>query len=678
VGPILVVAAVSGALSSTVSGAVSPRILGYPAAFFAAVQPTSALDMLTYLPCFTFDAGGGVRGFAVAGNVLVDGERPASKDDGLEDVLRRIPASSVLRIDVIFGGAPGIDMQGKTVLANIVTRHDIAGKVTINASTTHGLDNQAGGNILVQAERRSGDTSFEGSLRAAKYLDNGAGAGTWVRAGGTGAEMFQAHELSRGAEETYKATGAAETPALGGKLHLNASITIEPYQLHQDDTLVPAPGAEDDRSGVGQDSAEFGVRYERDLRPGVKLESFLLQRLGRQTNTDDFLSNPQTASLTGDDVSASFRLRKTTSETIARTNVTVPANRTLSIQVSGEGDYNTLQSNTRYVENGALTPLPAADVDVDELRGELLVNATWQAVPSLTAESGLRAEASRISSSGDITSGRSLFFPKPRLALTFSPRASDQFRIRVEREVGQLDFNDFTAQTAGLNTGTVHAGNPTLDPGEDWVAEGAWDRRFWRTADLTFTVRRYWLSNVVDRVGVASPSGVYDSPGNIGAGTKDEASVALSLPLDPLGVAHGLLTGEATLRESRVTDPTVHRVRSISGLHRSDWTLHFTQGMPRWRASWGCDLYGPWTQSYYRFDEIDADKLKMYVGLFADYKPRGDLTFRIEAINAFGQGIEHSRVVFDGPRNAAGVDFTDVHQLRVGHFLRLKLTKSFQ
>jgi len=52
--------------------------------------------------------------------------------------------------------------------------------------------------------------------------------------------------------------------------------------------------------------------------------------------------------------------------------------------------------------------------------------------------------------------------------------------LRFEREVGQLDFNAFTAQTAGLNTGTVHAGNPTLNPGEDWVAETAWDRHLFR------------------------------------------------------------------------------------------------------------------------------------------------------------------------------------------------------
>ena len=56
----------------------------------------------------------------------------------------------------------------------------------------------------------------------------------------------------------------------------------------------------------------------------------------------------------------------------------------------------------------------------------------------------------------------SFLFPKPRVLLTWSPESSDQLRLRVEREVGQLDFNNFAA-SGSLGTGT-HAGNPQPDP----------------------------------------------------------------------------------------------------------------------------------------------------------------------------------------------------------------------
>lgn len=161
-------------------------------------------------------------------------------------------------------------------------------------------------------------------------------------------------------------------------------------------------------------------------------------------NTDDFQSDPETAERTGDDVSANFDLKQTFGETIAKTNVTIQASRTLSVEVGGEGDFNWLKTNTIYFENGVLTPLPAADIYADEPRGEIFVTATWQAFANLSVEAGLRTEVSRIASSGEVVSGRSLVYPKPRLALAYSPDGSDQLRPRIEREVGQLDFNDVT------------------------------------------------------------------------------------------------------------------------------------------------------------------------------------------------------------------------------------------
>jgi len=103
--------------------AAADAVTSYPQSFFDSVKPNTALDMINALPGFTLDTGGGVRGFGgAAGNVLIDGERPATKNDALDQFLQRIPATSVARIDLIRGGAPGIDMQGKTVIANVVRK----------------------------------------------------------------------------------------------------------------------------------------------------------------------------------------------------------------------------------------------------------------------------------------------------------------------------------------------------------------------------------------------------------------------------------------------------------------------------------------------------------------------------------------------------------------------------
>src|SRR5262249_55956118 len=103
-----------------VSSAPEQGVTSYAASYFADARPNTAADMIDRLPGFTLSTGAQVRGYAgAAGNVVIDGERPATKQDDLQIVLRRIPAAQVDRIDVIRGGAPGIDMQGQTVLANV-------------------------------------------------------------------------------------------------------------------------------------------------------------------------------------------------------------------------------------------------------------------------------------------------------------------------------------------------------------------------------------------------------------------------------------------------------------------------------------------------------------------------------------------------------------------------------
>ena len=98
-------------------------VISYTPAEFAESRPNTALDMISRLPGFSFDGGDSVRGFAgAAGNVLIDGQRPTIKTDSLGDTLNRITIDQVERIDVIRGSVPGVDMQGQTVVANVIRK----------------------------------------------------------------------------------------------------------------------------------------------------------------------------------------------------------------------------------------------------------------------------------------------------------------------------------------------------------------------------------------------------------------------------------------------------------------------------------------------------------------------------------------------------------------------------
>src|SRR3954447_2797416 len=116
-----------GTSAAAQNAAASPagratRTTTYEAAFFAQYAPRSALDIAQRVPGFALDLGDqNVRGFAgAAGNVVLNGARPSSKSETLEQTLSRIPAQQVARVEVGPGDLYGADYAGKTQVLNII------------------------------------------------------------------------------------------------------------------------------------------------------------------------------------------------------------------------------------------------------------------------------------------------------------------------------------------------------------------------------------------------------------------------------------------------------------------------------------------------------------------------------------------------------------------------------
>ena len=73
------------------------------------------------------------RGFAgAAGNVVINGARPSSKSDTLQDTLHRIPASRVVRVEVGPGDLYGAEYSTKSQVLNVILSAEggIDGNVT--------------------------------------------------------------------------------------------------------------------------------------------------------------------------------------------------------------------------------------------------------------------------------------------------------------------------------------------------------------------------------------------------------------------------------------------------------------------------------------------------------------------------------------------------------------------
>lgn len=649
--------------------AAAVGVIAYPPAFFAEMGPSTALDMVQRLPGFSFDKGAVVRGLAGAsGNVLIDGEPPVSKNDTLEEILKRIPHGSVARIDVIRGGAPGVDMQGRTVIANVVRKQGAGARGAASFSTQPLYDGRVLNAFRAEGQWRWDGKLVELSMVNGKGPDDTLGDGPRVRYGPNGKPIIvsDVDADSQGLREWV--TGAFETPMARGRLRLNGAYmkTTSTSEIY-DRLSVPGPALEYEYITPDRLQAELGGRFVRTFG-ATSLEALAFQ----QWNNLDTKARFESAA-----VDRLFHSDKQVTETVGRVNLRRRISSDLALEAGVEGAFNALDSKTTLIVNGFKVVVPAADVRVEEARAEPYVVATWRPSTDLTIEGALRQEVSKITSTGDVNLEKSLSFTKPRLAVTWAPSPLNQWRGRLEREVSQLNFDDFVASSSVASTGVLIAGNPDLSPQQAWVIEGAYERRFWTSGAAVLTLRHYELTDVIDRAPIRVGLVVADGPANIGDGTKDEVAVSLSAPLDRLLLKRATIKGQATWRRSEVIDPTTGDAREISGLHSVDWELHFTQDLPALKANWGIDVLGGFRESYYRLTEIETRKLEAFATVYAEVKPRPDLILRVELQNVTGRDVQRIREVYLGPRDLGVLAYTDVRNLEWGRCLFVRLRKTF-
>ena len=522
----------------------------------------------------------------------------------------------------------------------------------------------------METSRRWDGRTLEGSFSGASFTDDGAGDGVRVRRDGAGNVIDSAVDKTEADGEDYTLAGSYETPALGGKLRVNGQADIQKY--FADDVVSPALNAPPDsslsreRDHQNQETLELGGDYTRDLFKGLKSETVLLETV----KGEDYLT---LFSAPGDD--ERFREQHTQTETVGRENLTWTASRRLVVEGGAEFAYNDQLSHTRYVVNALPQVVPGADVFVREYRGEAFAKATWTATRTLVAELGFRLEVSDIGSTGDVVLDKRLVYPKPRLQLTWSPTKADQFRLRLEQEVSQLDFGDFVAASS-LSTGQVLAGNVNLVPQQAKVAELAYERRFWGSGDVTLTFRHSQLTDVIDRAPIFSADGPYDAPANIGDGRKEELILDASVPLDRLWIKGGLLKANATLRDSEVMDPTTHTERPISGLRPYEGQINFTQDLPKLNMQWGGFVFLGFQQRYYRFNQVETDTFHPLFGVFVDWKVKPDLDLKAQ-VDHIGTEYNRRLTVVNGVRGVDPILYAEQRPLELGPYLTVRLRKSF-
>ncbi|MGZ8363434.1 MAG: TonB-dependent receptor plug domain-containing protein, partial [Caulobacteraceae bacterium] len=583
-------------------------VRSYPSVFFQEMQLDTAYEMVLRVPGFVFNGADNARGYSGSiGNVLVDGRPPASKTDALGDYLNRIPARSVERIDVINGGAPGIDMQGNSVVANIILKKQAQTVGLIQSTNNYGPNGRFDPSIRIEGSRREDNKITDASLVIYTFWIDPFGYGPNLTVNPDGDVLKYGQTDLRTFTQGVLFKLGRQTDVKGGELKLRFNSRINRNSSVTIDTFYPPAAEQITDYTLENIQGELSASYDHALGDKASYQLLALQTLRKTEAFTTFDS----ASL--DTTSFESRLY---GESIARAALQFrpAANLTLSAEVNGA--YNFLNGSSAYTENGVPIAIPSANVLVEEQRAEVAASAIWKPYTGWTLEAGARVEASMISQSGDVSSSEFFIYPKPRLVVSWAPTVSTLLKLRLEREVSQLNFDDFAA-SAALDGGGVNAGNAGIRPDRSWVWEARVEQQFWDKGALAVSYKHAEITDVIDLIPI---KGRFDAPGNIGDGASDSLSVNLNLPLDRFGVRNGLFKAATAWNWSAVTDPVTGEERRISSQAPVSGEISFRQDLPAWDAAYGFTAALGYSDVSYRLNEVRFYHYGTVINPYVEFK----------------------------------------------------------
>lgn len=655
--------------------AADPNIIPYEPAFFAQFRPVTALDMIGRIPGFQFDGGTTARGFAgTAGNVLIDGERPPTRSDALSTVLSRIPASQVLRIDIIRAGAGGIDMQGKSVVANVVRGPDggFTGSATTGLNFTDQGRLQPSVSLQIQRQRdeRSLDGSFRysaGSQETDSVRERRNPAGDLLLIGLEDGEV----DYSNG-----EATGVYEGPLAGGRIRANALINYNGNQYGSTDRLLFPGGLENSEADAARWRGEAGLRWTRSLPRGMNLELVGFQSI-TDNDSDGLYDTPSFTSLSLSD--------QLSGESIASAALKFAPLDTawgdVSLETGTEVALNWVDTTTAYTLNNSPLLLPGDDTRVEELRNESFITGRWSARSNLSIEANLRYELSRITATGTAGDAETtLDYLKPRLVATWTPRPRDTVTFKVEKTVEQLSFGAFTA-SAAFSTGIFGRGNPDIRPAQIWLSSARYEHLFGTQGSIVAEYVHEDFEDVLGAVVVLEipPGGTVPRPFNItrnvGGATRDKVTLSSRLPLERWGMEGGLLSGQIYHRWSHTRDPVTLVDRRLSGEQPVGWAVSLSQNLVAQRINWSVSASSGLETRGHAPSTLSNFRTNPTFSLGVSYRP--DARLSISGGLFISSDSESDFTLFNAPRNVGAPVYTETNRSPGSSQVYVSVRRSF-
>jgi outer membrane receptor for ferrienterochelin and colicins len=644
----------------------------YTLADFARYAPRNALEMLQQVPGFVIREAVQERGLGQAsGNVLLNGQRMSGKTNDVLAQLGKIPAATVVRIEVRDGATLGIPGLSGPV-ANVVAK---AGG--LSGSWAWRPDVRK---YFTDPQLTRGEVSISGAREKIEYtvgFDNaanhsGAGGGTTIFEPDGGVRELR-DETWTGESDRPRVTGTFGWNGTGGdEVTLNASYQ-RVYSDYVEDGFRSSPLLPERRREVRQSQRGYNREIGGDW--AIALGAGRLKLIG----LDRYVHNPLVTSVevtpVGGGATSGSRFARDAeeSERIARAEYEWKAAGVW--QLSGEYALNRLASVADLLVLGAYVPVPSpgASAVVEEDRYEIMGTYGRTLSPTLSTQVSLGGEYSRLEQVGGGGLTRTFKRPKGLISMAWQPSPGFDFNAKLQRRVGQLNFYDFIA-SVDLNDDQSFAGNPELVPPQTWELELEASRTLGAWGNTSLRVYTQRIDDIVDVVPIG-PDG--ESPGNIDRATRHGVEWTHTLLFDPMGWRGAKLDSRVQFERSRVRDPLTGEQRPISNNLEEFIELVLRHDVPDTNWAWGANASYEYYARDYRLTEVGRVwEGPIWGGVFVERKNLRGLTLRATLSNATGARSMWDRTVYVD-RRTGPVDYIEVRDRRIGPILSFSVSGTF-
>ena len=686
---LLFILLLNGALFSTSALAQEPTTsdstVTYPAEFFAQYEPFSVNDMLDRIPGISVargNSGGGDggpgsssganrRGLGLGGDqILINGRRTTGKENEGNSQLSRIPANQVQYIEIIRGTSGNLDVRGGSQVINIVlleaeSSSSIA--YEINADHLHDGELKPGGKV-----------SLTGQRGALDYLFSAESEPRWERRKG-----FENSYLVDGTpnDNVSRVTTTDSQPLvfsanLGYEFgvndiaHINAQYEDADAPFIGERTIfnfVNTPRKDIVQFDDNNNSSEFweiGGDYEHTFANSARWKTLFIVN----QKEDDNLRERFDIGATSRELDLFLTNFNRYQERIIRSSYSFAFAGSQNLEFGIERAQTILDSSLQLgllsgsgiasQVFGGLPEVNNANATVEEIRYESFIIHNLQINSRMSLESTLIVETSEISQSGDVNKNRDFDFIRPKVDYRFDITPSLQFRATVQKDVSQLSFNDFTANTnsADDDQNTI-AGNPELRQEQSWRYDLNLEYRFNDdNGVISSNIYYHDLEDVIDRVDVSTETTIQSANGNIGDGERYGLSLNGSLRLNVIDQPGILVTAGLNLESSSVADPFLGIDRRLNRQGRGDYSLGLRHDMPQRNVNYGFTYRNSILdgRKVFDIDRIESYNSDPFSILFIEYQGFEGMTLRFEASNPHESERCRVRLRYSGGTIATG------------------------